>query len=95
MRRPDERSAGWESRKLFVFICGHTRKGKFQLRRKSRRDRMRAKLREVKENELRVFVPRSRRKSSVGRRGRARCSWALTGSVEEEELHALRAWHGF
>jgi group II intron reverse transcriptase/maturase len=34
----------------FIFICGRTRQGKFQLRRKSRRDRMRAKLREVKEN---------------------------------------------
>src|SRR5215467_1262832 len=34
----------------FIFICGRTRKGKFQLIRKSRRDRMRAKLREVKEN---------------------------------------------
>src|SRR5262245_15668119 len=33
----------------FVFICGRTRKGKFQLRRKSRRDRMRAKLSEIKE----------------------------------------------
>src|SRR5215470_13437811 len=34
----------------FIFICGRTRKGKFQLRRKSRRDRMRVKLRQVKEN---------------------------------------------
>jgi len=33
----------------FVFICGRSRKGKFQLRRKSRRDRMRAKLSEIKE----------------------------------------------
>jgi RNA-directed DNA polymerase len=33
----------------FVFICGRTRKGKFQLQRKSRRDRMRKKLREIKE----------------------------------------------
>ena len=33
----------------FVFICGRSRKGKFQLRRKSRRDRMRVKLREIKE----------------------------------------------
>jgi hypothetical protein len=33
----------------FVFICGRTRKGKFQLKRKSRRDRMRAKLSAVKE----------------------------------------------
>src|SRR6476619_4997498 len=33
----------------FVLICGTTRNGKFLLRRKSRRDRMRAKLREIKE----------------------------------------------
>ena len=33
----------------FVFICGQTRKGNFQLKRKSRRDRMRAKLSEIKE----------------------------------------------
>ena len=33
----------------FLFICGRSRKGKFQLRRKSRRDRMRAKLSEIKE----------------------------------------------
>jgi group II intron reverse transcriptase/maturase len=33
----------------FVFICGRSRKGKFQLKRKSRRDRMRAKLSEIKE----------------------------------------------
>ena len=33
----------------FTFICGTSRQGKFQLIRKSRRDRMRAKLREVKE----------------------------------------------
>jgi group II intron reverse transcriptase/maturase len=33
----------------FVFICGRTRKGRFQLIRKSRRDRMRAKLSEIKE----------------------------------------------
>jgi RNA-directed DNA polymerase len=32
----------------FVFICGRTRKGKFQLKRKTRRDRMRAKLKEIK-----------------------------------------------
>ena len=33
----------------FVFICGRTRKGKFQLKRKSRRDRMQAKFSEIKE----------------------------------------------
>src|SRR5215475_8692761 len=33
----------------FTFICGKSRKGKFLVRRKTRRDRMRAKLGEVKE----------------------------------------------
>ncbi len=33
----------------FTFICGKSRRGKFQIRRKTRRDRMRAKLRMIKE----------------------------------------------
>ena len=33
----------------FTFICGRSRAGKFLLKRKSRRDRMRAKLKEIKE----------------------------------------------
>jgi hypothetical protein len=33
----------------FIFICGRSRRGKFLLKRKSRRDRMRAKLSEIKE----------------------------------------------
>jgi RNA-directed DNA polymerase len=33
----------------FTFICGKTQAGKFQLRRKTRRDRMRAKLKMIKE----------------------------------------------
>jgi len=33
----------------FVLICGKSRRGDFQIRRKSRRDRMRTKLREIKE----------------------------------------------
>jgi RNA-directed DNA polymerase len=32
----------------FTFICGKSRQGKFQLQRKTRRDRMRAKLQEIK-----------------------------------------------
>jgi RNA-directed DNA polymerase len=32
----------------FTHLCAHSRKGRFQLRRQSRRDRMRAKLREIK-----------------------------------------------
>jgi RNA-directed DNA polymerase len=33
----------------FTFICGKTRAGKFQIRRKTRADRMRAKLKEIKQ----------------------------------------------
>ena len=33
----------------FTFVCGKTRQGKFHVKRKSRRDRMRAKLKEIKE----------------------------------------------
>ncbi len=33
----------------FTFICGKTRQGKFQIKRKTRRDRMRAKLLRIKE----------------------------------------------
>ena len=48
----------------FLFICGRSRKGKFQLRRKSRLDRMRAKLSEIKE-EL-----RRRRHQPIPQQGR-------------------------
>ena len=34
----------------FTHICGRSRKGRFQLRRQSRRDRLRAKLREIRES---------------------------------------------
>ena len=33
----------------FTFICGKSRRGSFQLQRKTRRDRMRAKLKDIKE----------------------------------------------
>ncbi len=33
----------------FTFICGKTRAGKFQIKRKTRRDRMRTKLKEIKQ----------------------------------------------
>jgi RNA-directed DNA polymerase len=33
----------------FTHICGHTQRGRFVLQRKSRRDRMRSKLKEIKE----------------------------------------------
>jgi RNA-directed DNA polymerase len=42
----------------FTFICGKSRRGKFQLIRKTRRDRMRTKLREIKrELRLRMHEP--------------------------------------
>jgi len=42
----------------FTFICGKTRRGRFQVQRKSRRDRMRAKLAEVKQGlRLRMHWP--------------------------------------
>ncbi len=44
----------------FVFICGKSRRGNFQIRRKSRGDRMMAKLREIKEalrQQMHVPVP--------------------------------------
>ena len=42
----------------FTFVCGKTRAGKFQLRRKSRRDRMQAKLRMIKDElRLRMHQP--------------------------------------
>jgi RNA-directed DNA polymerase len=42
----------------FTFICGKSRRGKFQLIRKTRRDRMRAKLRQIKrELRLRMHEP--------------------------------------
>ena len=41
----------------FTFICGKTRRGKFQLLRKSRRDRMQAKLQEIKPGDQEGAAP--------------------------------------
>ena len=52
MRRNAERGAGLASRNNFLgftFICGKTRAGKFQIKRKTQADRMRAKLKMVQE----------------------------------------------
>ena len=48
----------------FTFICGTSRQGQFQIKRKSRRDRMRAKLRELKEE------MRQRRHHSIPEQGK-------------------------
>ena len=47
----------------FTFFCGCSRRGSFQLKRKSRRDRVRAKLREIKE-ELAASFTASHRKNA-------------------------------
>ena len=59
MPRPTEPGAGWARLRQaqpetfgflgFTFICGKSRRGYFLLKRKSRRDRMRAKLKAVKQ----------------------------------------------
>lgn len=42
----------------FIFICGRSRRGTFQLQRKSRSDRMRAKLKQIKDElRRRMHVP--------------------------------------
>jgi len=48
----------------FTFICGRSRRGRFALKRKSRGDRMRAKLREIKEE------MRRRRHQSIPEQGK-------------------------
>ena len=55
----------------FVLICGKSRRGDFQIRRKSRRDRMSAKLREIKEalrERRHVPVPEVGEVARAGRR---------------------------
>jgi hypothetical protein len=41
----------------FVMICGKSRRGDFQVERKSRRDRMRGKLREIKGRAAPAMAP--------------------------------------
>ena len=51
----------------FIFICGKSRKGGFLLKRKSRGDRMRAKLKEIKEGlRKRMHEPLSRQGKWLG-----------------------------
>jgi len=52
----------------FTFICGKSRKGGFLLKRKSRRDRVRAKLKEIKEGlRKRMHEPPARQGKWLGR----------------------------
>ena len=56
----------------FTFICGKSRKGGFLIKRKTRADRMRAKLKEVKEGLRQRMAPdhrRARPMAGAGRRG--------------------------
>ena len=55
----------------FTFICGKSRRGSFQLKRKTRRDRMRAKLQDIKE-ELRRRMHHPSRTREMAEAGRYR-----------------------
>ncbi|WP_282183080.1 reverse transcriptase domain-containing protein [Skermanella aerolata] len=63
----------------FTFICGRTRRGDFQIHRKTRRDRMQAKLTEIKE-EL-----RRRMHQSIPRQGR----WLRQVVIGYNNYHAV------
>ena len=73
----------------FTFICGRSRRGRFELKRKSRGDRMRAKLREIKEE------MRRRRHQSIPEQGK----WLRQVVTAFFAYHAVptnsRALHAF
>jgi RNA-directed DNA polymerase len=50
----------------FTFICSKSRRGKFQIKRKSRRDRMRAKLQELRRR-IHQPIPVQGKKAETGR----------------------------
>jgi RNA-directed DNA polymerase len=75
----------------FTFICGKTRAGKFQIRRKTRADRMRAKLRDIKqEMHRRMHWPISDQGIWLGRVVRGYFNYhavPTNGRALEEFLH--------
>ena len=68
----------------FTFICSKTRRGKFQIKRKSRRDRMRVKL-------PRIIARPTTRSPAACRRARVRQGQAFGGAEEAPSLSPLRA----
>jgi RNA-directed DNA polymerase len=56
----------------FTFVCGNSRRGRFLVERKTRRDRMRAKLKEIKEELRRRRAPADPRAGEVAEAGRGR-----------------------
>ena len=81
----------------FTFICSRSRKGKFLIKRKSRRDRMRAKLKEIKE-ELRRRMHHHIREQGKWLRHVVRGYFAYhavptnIGSLSAFRLHITRLW---
>ena len=75
----------------FTFICGKTRAGKFQIKRKTRRDRMRAKLKEIKQETAAAHAPADPRAGEVAGAGRPRLL-QLPRSADQRSgaLHAFR-----
>jgi hypothetical protein len=56
----------------FTFICGKTRTGKFQIKRKTRPDRLQAKLKMIKEEMWKAHAPADPRAREVAGTGRPR-----------------------
>ena len=56
----------------FTFICGKSRQGKFLLKRKTRRDRMRAKLQRDQRGDAATHAPADPRTGEVAGAGRQR-----------------------
>ena len=73
----------------FTFICGKTHAGKFQVKRKSRRDRMLAKLRMVKEEMRGAHAPAYRGSREVALVCRARLLQLPRGADEQSSARGI------
>ena len=82
----------------FVLICGKSRSGDFQIRRKSRRDRMRAKLREIKEGlRQRWYVPVPETGNGSGKSSLLRIAYHAvptnSAAIGAFHYHVTVLWH--
>ena len=74
----------------FTFICGKSRRGKFLIKRKTRRDRMRAKLRKIKEETATAHAPADPRTGEMAEAGRPRLL-QLPRSADQQLAHWPRS----
>jgi RNA-directed DNA polymerase len=80
----------------FTHICGRSRAGRFQLRRRTRRDRMRTKLREIRDDLWRCrHAPLDEQGAWLGKvlRGYFAYHAVPTNSVALNEFHGIVLWH--